>query len=59
MRVISIVTLLITPLITTHEPPSSRCFSEQGDAGILWVFLAFFGTLASPVVGHARSRGGS
>ena len=27
-RVISIATLLITPLITTHEPPSDLCSFE-------------------------------
>ena len=37
--VISIVTLLITLLLTTHEPPSGLCY------GIIWEFPKIRGTL--------------
>ena len=33
--VITIVILLITSLITTHEPPSRGCLRFQG--GVLWI----------------------
>ena len=29
IRVVSITTLVITPLITTHEPPSTECFASR------------------------------
>ena len=31
--VVNTVTLLITPLITTHEPPSSRKHSVESEVG--------------------------